>query len=258
MNQYRRLESLCDMLDMKVTPWHGDSPQSKKNASRRFPEGIVLITPESLESLLIRQSGWVRAAFDSLKYVIVDEFHAFIGFERGHHLLSLLARLEHLLDRKQDPIPRLALSATLGDMESVLSFMRPGNSFPCSLVLDSESRSPLKMQVRGYIEKDSNDPSVHNGNKELAFQSVAKDLYNLLRGDSHLVFANSRSRTELFAVLLSDLCKRNSVPNEFFSTPWFAFQRTEKRLGIETAKGIFTNYRSVHNDFGVGNRYRQG
>ena len=37
------------MLDMKVTPWHGDSPQSKKTAAKRLPEGILLITPESLK-----------------------------------------------------------------------------------------------------------------------------------------------------------------------------------------------------------------
>lgn len=29
-DQYRRLESLSEMLDMQVTPWHGDSLQSKK------------------------------------------------------------------------------------------------------------------------------------------------------------------------------------------------------------------------------------
>ena len=49
-DQHRRLESICDMLDMKVTPWHGDSSQSKKRDARRYPEGILLITPESLES----------------------------------------------------------------------------------------------------------------------------------------------------------------------------------------------------------------
>ena len=51
-DQYRRLEELCDMMDIKVTSWHGDSSQSKKKEAKRNPEGILLITPESLESLL--------------------------------------------------------------------------------------------------------------------------------------------------------------------------------------------------------------
>ena len=52
-DQYRRLESLCDLLDMPVVPWHGDSPQSLKNKAKKNPRGVLLITPESLESVLI-------------------------------------------------------------------------------------------------------------------------------------------------------------------------------------------------------------
>jgi len=206
-DQYRRLESLCEMLDMKVTPWHGDSPQSKKQHAKRNPQGILLITPESLESLLIREAGWVKAAFESLKYIIIDEYHAFIGFERGNHLQSLMHRLESLLGRQKAPIPRLALSATLGDMDSVLKYLRPNNAIPCSLITESQSKSSLKMQVRGYVnraakEEDQNEPV----NTPLpADRQIAQDLYELLRGDSHLIFANSRQRTEHFTVMLSDL-----------------------------------------------------
>ena len=210
-DQYRRLESLCDMLDMKVTPWHGDSPQSKKKAARQSPDGILLITPESLEARLIRDAGWVQAAFESLKYVVIDEYHAFIGFERGHHLQSLLARLEHLLDRQKSPIPRLALSATLGDMDGVLSCLRTDSKFPSKLIVDSESNSALKMQVRGYLNHASNEEEAP------AELRVAEDLYALLRGDSHLVFANSRHNTEKFVVMLNDLCLDNHVPEEFFA-----------------------------------------
>jgi len=105
-DQDRRLESLSDLLNIQVTPWHGDSPQSRKNKLKRNPSGIMLITPESLESLLIRDSGWVKSAFQNLKHIVIDEFHAFIGTERGHHLLSLLHRLEHLVGRINSPIPR--------------------------------------------------------------------------------------------------------------------------------------------------------
>lgn len=89
-DQYRRLEGLCYMLDMPVTAWHGDISQSQKKRCKKNPQGIILITPESLESLLIRDAGWVRSAFESLKYIIIDEYHAFIGSERGCHLQSLM------------------------------------------------------------------------------------------------------------------------------------------------------------------------
>ncbi len=40
-DQYRRLESLCDMLDMDITPWHGDSSQSQKKKVKASPSGIL-------------------------------------------------------------------------------------------------------------------------------------------------------------------------------------------------------------------------
>ena len=209
-DQYRRLEELCEMLEMKVTPWHGDSSQSKKKDAKRSPEGILLITPESLESLLIREAGWVRMAFESLKYIIVDEYHAFIGSERGCHLQSLMHRLENLLDRLNAPIPRIALSATLGNMDDVPGQLRPNNSLPCAIITGS-SQSSLKIQVRGYIDKAA-------GELECPVdRQIAGEIYELLRGESNLVFANSRQRTEHFTVMLSDLCEGNLVPNEFFS-----------------------------------------
>ena len=211
-DQDRRLESLSDLLDMPVTPWHGDSPQSKKNRLKTSPAGIVLITPESLESLLIRDAGWVKSAFSHLKYVVIDEFHAFLGSERGHHLLSLLHRLEHLLGRLKSPIPRVALSATLGEIEKVPLALRPNQSLPCKIIRDSNSVSTLKVQVKGYInptQVDVEDPT----NAEY---KICQDLLKFCRGGNHLVFANSRNRTESIAATLSDMCDQQHVPNEFF------------------------------------------
>ena len=218
-DQYRRLESICDMLEMKVTPWHGDSSQSKKRDARRYPEGILLITPESLESRLVLDPGWVRASFESLKYIIIDEYHCFVGSERGTHLLSLMNRLENLLGRQRFPIPRIALSATLGDMNGVMNSLRPNSDFPRLLITGGGGMN-LKLQVRGYVScisdgRGDEDPE-ESSEELLSDLQIAGELYGILRGDSHLVFANTRRRTEKFAALLSDLCVQNAVPNEFF------------------------------------------
>lgn len=209
-DQFRRLEDICDMLDIKVTPWHGDISQSKKKNAKRDPEGVLLITPESLESLLIRESGWVRTSFESLKYVIIDEYHAFLGTERGCHLHSLIHRLETLLNRNNTPIPRIALSATLGNMDEVLANLRPNNSFAHKLITGSD-KSSLRMRIRGYLNRNPIE------RESPADREIAGDLYELLRRDTNLVFANSRQRTEHFSVMLSDLCEENQVPNEFFT-----------------------------------------
>lgn len=212
-DQYRRLESLSEMLDMQVTPWHGDSLQSKKKKTRNNPSGILLITPESLESLLVRESGWVKQSFASLKYIVIDEFHAFIGMERGEQLLSLLARLEHITGRISNPIPRVALSATLGELEKVPLSLRPNKSLPCETITSSKHQNTIKVQVKGYLEPVD---IMANDTLTSAEQQICQEIYKLCRGDSHLVFANSRSRTESIAAQLSDLCEQQAVPNEFF------------------------------------------
>lgn len=228
-DQYRRLESLSEILDMQVTPWHGDSLQSKKKKARNNPAGILLITPESLESLLVREPGWVKQSFTSLKYIVIDEFHAFIGTERGQQLLSLLTRLEHITGRISNPIPRVALSATLGELKKVPLSLRPNKSLPCETITSSKHQSTIKVQVKGYL-----DPVdiMADDTRTSAEQRIGKEIYKLCRGDSHLVFANSRSRTESIAAQLSDLCEQQVVPNEFF--PHHGSLAKELREDLET------------------------
>ncbi|UMB78442.1 DEAD/DEAH box helicase [Dickeya fangzhongdai] len=212
-DQYRRLESLGEALDMPVTPWHGDVPQSKKKKIRTDPSGILLITPESLESLLINSSGWIKQAFSPIAYIVIDEFHAFIGTERGMQLLSLLNRIDHVLGRHSNPVPRVALSATLGELDKVPELLRPDQRLPCEIVTDINSSATLQVQVKGYLV-----PVTEKGEEpqSSAEKHVCADIFRLCRGDSHLVFANSRKRTESIAATLSDMCEENVVPNEFF------------------------------------------
>lgn len=212
-DQYRRLESLGEALDMPVTPWHGDILQSKKKKARTSPSGILLITPESLESLLINSSGWLKQAFSPVAYIVIDEFHAFIGTERGMQLLSLLNRIDHVLSRHANPIPRVALSATLGELDKVPELLRPDKRLPCETVTDDSSKATLQVQVKGYMESVSEEGEEPQNSAE---KHVCADIFRLCRGDSHLVFANSRRRTESIAATLSDMSEEHIVPNEFF------------------------------------------
>jgi len=207
-DQYRRLQGLCKILDVPITPWHGDVLRSVKNKQLTNPSGIILITPESLESLLLNQRGWCSQAFCNLCYIIIDEFHAFLGTERGCQLQSLMHRLEFLLQRT---IPRIALSATLGEMQNVAHYLRSKGKLPCKIIESTAARSDLKIQLRGYLT-----PAIQDEELQSSFDEIIEDLYKILRGKSHLVFANSRARTEVTAATLTDLCERSGVPNEFF------------------------------------------
>ncbi|MDR3204819.1 MAG: DEAD/DEAH box helicase [Deltaproteobacteria bacterium] len=203
---FRRLEPLGQCAGFPVTPWHGDVPIALKNKFNKRPIGVMLITPESLESMFLNRGPWIKKNFANLQYVIIDEFHAFLGSERGIQLQSLLRRLEFLLQKN---IPRLALSATLGDVKQIVRALRPQSNFPYKIVESSASGLEIKLQLRGYER-------FFNPKTPVAFDRITDDLFKILRGDSHLVFANSRKNAESYALALSDKCQKAMVPNEFF------------------------------------------
>src|SRR5580658_4598130 len=126
-DQWRRLDALTELLEMQVTPWHGDINPQRKSRFMKNPAGCLLITPESLEALLARQGHSVRGLFAGLRYVVVDELHAFMGTERGKQLQSLLNRVEKAIGRT---VCRVGLSATLGDKQGAARFLRPDGARP--------------------------------------------------------------------------------------------------------------------------------
>ena len=116
------------------------------------------------------------------------------------------------MGKYESPIPRIALSATLGNIESIPLILRPNKKLACEIVTASKSSATMQLQVKGYI-----NPSKQNTDNHISAKSlVNQDIYKFCRGGSHLVFANSRQRTESIAASLSELCKKNKVPNEFF------------------------------------------
>lgn len=212
-DQARRLATLAEITNLKITPWHGDASQSGKMDCARSPEGILLITPESLESMLMKPVSWCQKGFKNVRYIIIDEFHSFVGTERGCQLQSLLHRLDFMLDRK---VPRIALSATLGDLESVHSFLRPEGDFPGVIVNSTAVKSSLQLQLRAYSDI-APDISIESRPSEDDVPVVFSDLYRCTHGQSNLIFSNSRSKTEEIANALRRCCQIREIDNEYFA-----------------------------------------
>ncbi|MCY4561513.1 MAG: DEAD/DEAH box helicase [Flavobacteriaceae bacterium] len=222
-DQFRRLEDLGALLNISVTPWHGDISPSIKMKSINNPQGILLVTPESLESLLINKSRLVKQSMSSLKYLCIDEFHAFIGTERGYHLLSLLERLEHLVNRVSQPVPRIALSATFGEDKDLIStILRPKGNFPYIIIEGERTDKVTYITLNGYVEyEDSPEDSY----------PLTNELFIECRGSANLIFPNTKGRVEEISAKLKDYCERLSVPNEFF--PHHGSLSTELRVDLE-------------------------
>ncbi|WP_455296586.1 DEAD/DEAH box helicase [Brucella pituitosa] len=214
-DQFRRLEELCEACGIQVHKWHGDVSSSAKSKARSRPNGIVLITPESLEAILVRRGGDVRRLFSSLDAVVIDELHAFIGSERGMQLQSILNRIEVACDRES--IDRIGLSATLGNMSLAAESLRPSGGHQVRIIEGNDEGNGVRLQIRGYYPDDQEEKKLIPPDQHSAVpQRLADDLYRFLRGEKHLLFAGSRQKVELYADLLRHMCDENHVPNEFF------------------------------------------
>ena len=201
-DQYRRLLDMTSGTSEVVTPWHGDIDASRKARALKNPSGILIITPESLESFLINRNASVKKTFGRLKYIVIDELHAFIGNERGKQLQSLLSRIELITGNTP---PRVAMSATFSNYDKVKSFLRPDGSFQCMIPSQGDSSHETRILIKEYLQRSDKDVD----------KEIADEIFTKLRGSNNLVFTNSRVAAEGFAVRLGDRCEAECVPNEF-------------------------------------------
>lgn len=215
-DQFRRLLPLCEQLDVPVTAWHGDASQSRKQALVLAPRGIVLITPESIEALLIR--GLARTLFQALRFVVIDEMHVFMQSDRGAQMLSLLARIDQVTPH---PAPRIGLSATLGEPAQAATYIRPGGQ---ALIIDVPGHLELRCQVRAYPRQTQDA----DGSPLLD-----QDLYTHTHGTHSLIFANTRRNVERYAASLAQLCEAERAPNTYY--PHHGQLSAEQRNAAELA-----------------------
>lgn len=122
-DQFSRLNDLCEEADIPVWHWHGDVAQSHKRKLLKHPSGILQITPESLEALMLRRHAEISRLFGDLRFVVIDEVHSLMRGDRGGQTLCLLERLSQTAGCHPR---RVGLSATIGDLEATGRFLSAG------------------------------------------------------------------------------------------------------------------------------------
>lgn len=221
-DQALRLEGMVEKTDMAVHPWHGDVAKARKDRALRSPGGVLLITPESLEAMFVLRGREVPGLFAGTRAVVIDELHTFLDSDRGVHLRSLLSRLDIAVGRR---VRRVGLSATLGEMELVRSYLNPDDPDAVRLIADTAPGQELQIQLRGYVEPGQEGGGPSN---EVA---IAGHLFDKLRGSRNLVFAGSRRNVETYSDRLAGMCRRAKVPVEFL--PHHGSLSRDRRTHVE-------------------------
>ena len=199
-DQFYRIEELCKNLDVTVTKWHGEANKTLKERLIKQPNGIVLITPESLEAMFVNKPYNVKQLFSNLKYVVIDEIHSFIGTDRGIQLKSILSRLKNINSKSFSIV---GLSATIGDYDEAKKFT--GDELKTKVLLDRTAKE-INAIFRYFKNK----------NEELPLE-LLKDLYIETKDNKVLIFPNSRGRAEEVAVKLRKISDRVKGHPNYFS-----------------------------------------
>lgn len=223
-DQFKRISELCAYMDINVTSWHSEASQSEKKKLIKNPEGILLITPESIEAMISLRVHDAKRLFENVEWVIVDEIHGFLDNNRGVQLRSLLERLQMLMVNK----PRyIGMSATLNraDYTNIKEFFISERDV--SVLLDN-SKNELVVSESYYgsdVEED--------------YDSAISEIYHHSQEESMLIFPNSRTEVERISVKLNKLAKEN-----YSMTKYFAHHSSvskERRINAENFAKDATN-----------------
>ena len=215
-DQFQRLDELCQEAGIAVTRWHGDASQSRKRKLLRRPSGIVQITPESLESLLINKHAVLTALFGDLRFIVIDEIHSLLRGDRGMQTFCLIERL----CRQAGCNPRrVGLSATIGNPEAAGQFLSAGSGRDTVIPKFDGGKEVWRLSMEHFWNiQEPTLPSV--GTSETLGGVSSCDpaidyIFEHTRGKKCLVFTNSREECESVCQQLRQLCENRHEPDRF-------------------------------------------
>lgn len=222
-DQYDRLKDICEGSDVPVWRYHGDVSASQKRKMFKRPQGVLQITPESLESLMINKHADIPRLFGDLRYVVIDELHSFLRSDRGGQTFCLLERLNRLAGVKPR---RIGLSATIGDPGAAGQFLGAGSGHQTRIpkVKSQPQRWRLSME---HFYKSGDQAGDHSALPAQAVLDQASDqapeladpglayIFDHTRGKKCLVFTNSREECEAVCQVLRQYCEYKHEPDRF-------------------------------------------
>ena len=223
-DQFLRLNDLCAQADIPVWHWHGDVAQSHKARMMKHPSGILQITPESLEAMLLHKHAAIPRLFGDLRFIVIDEVHSLLRGDRGGQTLCLIERLSRLAGVNPR---RIGLSATIGDPEKCGEFLSLGTGRKTIIPKIEAKGSRWRLSMEHFYVKnvqaaedrtdidalpvleEKTDEAPKNADPGLGY------IFEHTRGKKCLVFVNSREECETVTTTLRQYCEINHEPDRF-------------------------------------------
>jgi len=214
-DQFTRLTDLCEEADIPVWHWHGDVAQSHKSRLMKRPSGILQITPESLEAMLLHKHAAIPKLFGDLRFVVIDEVHSLLRGDRGGQTLCLIERLSRIAGVNPR---RIGLSATIGDPEGTGEFLSLGTGRKTIIPKIEAKGSKWRLSMEHFYVKDVQAAEGKDVQDALPVLEEKTDeapknadpgigyIYEHTRGKKCLVFVNSREECETVTTTLRQYC----------------------------------------------------
>ena len=223
-DQFGRLSELCEEAGIQVTRWHGDVSHAQKRRLLRKPSGILQITPESLESLMINKHMEIPSLFGDLRFIVIDEVHSLLRGDRGMQTFCLIERMCRLADCRPR---RIGLSATIGNPEEAGRFLGAGSGRRTLIPRIEGGREVWRLSMEHFF---NSGPQADEGRQLIDAAPVlekASDMapkaadpgigyiFEHTRGRKCLIFTNSREECEALCQSLRQYCEANHEPDRF-------------------------------------------
>lgn len=223
-DQFERLTMICEEAGIPVHRYHGDVPQTQKRKLFKHPDGILQITPESLESLMINKHMEIPSLFGDLRFIVIDEIHSLVRGDRGLQTFSLIERLCRLAECSPR---RIGLSATLGDPAAAGRMLAAGSGRQTIIphIEGGQERWRLSMEhfYNTAPQADENKTDIPDtcaiepptDTAPTAADPGTGYIFEHSRGKKCLIFTNSREECEGICQQLRQYCEANHEPERF-------------------------------------------
>ncbi len=214
-DQFFRIEELLTESGIRVTHWHGDVAATQKKKLLEHPEGILQITPESLEAMLINRSNDIPRIFKGLKYIVIDEVHTLMGTDRGNQIICQISRIQRLIGC----VPRrVGLSATIGNPELAAEWLGAGSGVETSVSPKGNERVKWRLGMEHFYIQNPNFNQTSNTDattEKAKLDAGYEYAYDCVSGAKSLVFSNSREETEYVCATLRQIAKKRGERDVF-------------------------------------------